>query len=851
VVHKHAARRLHFDLRLELDGVLRSWAVPKGPSPDPKEKRLAVQVEDHPLEYGDFEGLIPAGNYGAGAVILWDRGEWIPLDDPHQGLASGKLLFELRGYKLRGRWTLVKLKKSEKDWLLIKERDAWVRSGPVEWPEESVLSGLTVEALGAGETPATLVRRELERLKTPRRAVRLSALKPMLAETRESAFTRPGWLFELKLDGYRLLAAREGDAAELRTRNGGDLTATFPEVARAVRAIPAERVVLDGELVVLDPAGRPSFQLLQERAHISRAVDARSASVDHPATYFAFDLPGFEDFDLRGLALAQRKRLLRMLLPPLGPVRFLEDFAEEGEKLMEQVARMGLEGVMAKRADSPYRAGRSSEWLKIRSDRAGDFAVVGFTPPKGSRAGIGALLLADKVGGKLVYAGRAGSGLTDRQLGELRKRLDPRRLGSPPCGPPVAPAGSAGEGAGPPGAAGKARDWIRALPDLKGSSWVEPELVCEVRFKEWTREGLLRQPVFLRFRDDKTVEECERQGFPQSPPADPPPPEAARAREASRSPASQSSILFTNTDKVFWPDEGYTKGDLLEYYRAVSPWLLPYLRHRPLVLTRYPDGITGKSFYQKDAPEYAPGWVRTERMWSEHTQREIRYFVCDDEASLLYLVNLGSIPLHVWASRVESVERPDWCVIDLDPKGAPFRDVVRLARLIEELGEEIGLPTFVKTTGSTGLHVLIPLGGALTYQQSRTLAELLSRVTAQRAPEISTLVRQVSQREGKVYLDYLQNIEGQTIVAPFSVRPLPGAPVSMPLKWEEVTPALEPRRYTIRTALQRMRQMKRDPMAPVLERKPDLAAALQRLERRIRETGKEKVPPRRGRSGGG
>jgi bifunctional non-homologous end joining protein LigD len=812
VVHQHAARRLHFDLRLEMEGVLRSWAVPKGPSYDTAEKRLAVHVEDHPLEYGDFEGLIPKGNYGAGAVIVWDRGEWTPVGDPLEGLAEGKLLFELRGYKLRGLWTLVKLKKSEKDWLLIKERDAWASKDPEELPPESVLSGLTVEDLGAGRDRGEAIRRELTRLGAPRRPVEAKSVGLMLAETAERAFSREGWLFEPKLDGYRVLAARAPSEPRLLTRNGNDCAASFPEILRAVAALPFERLVLDGEVVALDDAGRPSFQRLQGRARLRRPLDIRHAAVNTPVTYYAFDLLGFEDFDLRPLPLTARKAALRRVLPPVGPLRYLEHVDDEGEALYREAERLGLEGVVGKKAGSPYRAGRSSAWLKIRSRRTGDFVVVGFTAPKGSRGGFGALHLADYLDGALVYAGRAGSGFTDKELPEVRRKLESLRRPDPPC------SGS--------------------LPADKGTTWVEPALVCEVEYTEWTDEGLLRQPVFLRFRDDKRPEECVREvgqavgrsggregSLVEEPDA------GGRERELDPPTARPPDRLtaFTNVDKVFWPDEGYTKGDLIAYYRAIAPWLLPYLRNRPLVLTRYPDGIAGKSFFQKDAPGFRPEWIRTERMWSEESQREIDYFVCDDEASLLYVVNLGTIPLHLWASRAPTLERPDWCVLDLDPKGAPFDHVVEVALAARELCRRIELPLLVKTSGSSGLHLLIPLGRQCTHEQSRSLGELLARFIVGRLPKIATIVRQVSQRDGRVYVDYLQNGSGKLIVAPFSARPLPGAPVSVPLAWREVNRRLDIRRHTIKTAPERMRKLGADPLAEVLELSPDLGAALDRL----------------------
>jgi bifunctional non-homologous end joining protein LigD len=802
VVHKHAASHLHWDLRLEMEGVLKSWAVPKGPSRDTADKRLAVKVEDHPIEYGDFEGIIPEGNYGAGAVIVWDRGRWVPIEDPQAGLAKGKLLFELKGYKLKGVWTLVKIKRGEKEWLLIKERDGEVKKD-APFPEESVLSGVTVEDLKAGGDRAAPIRKELAKLKAPARAVRVEDAQPMLAETREGPFTKAGWLFELKLDGYRVRAAREDGEAKLITRNGHDIAATFPEIARAVAALPYEHVILDGELVDLDDAGHPSFQRLQNRAKISRALEARRAAVESPATLYVFDLLAFEGFDLRPLPLERRKAILEKVLPPAGALRYSEHFETKGEALYEQVVRLGLEGIMAKKADSIYRAGRTANWLKIRADRTGDFVVVGFTRPKGSRGGFGALQLGAYVDGKLRYVGRAGSGFTERQLQDVRDKLEGAKRPTPPC---------------------------EHAPKDKETTWVEPALVVEVRYKEWTEEHLLRQPVFLRFRDDKPLIECEMPGR-----------ETGDVEEADDVPRPASpvpaprEVVFSNLDKIFWPDQRYTKGDLIEYYRAISPWLLPYLKDRPVVLTRFPDGITGKSFFQKDAPVFAPEWLRTERIWSEDTQRDIDYFVCNDVESLLYLANLGSIPLHVWGSRVESLERPDWCILDLDPKDAPFTDVVTVAKAVKKLCDHIEWPSFIKTSGSTGLHVMLPLARQVTYEQCRQLGGLLARVIATELPEIATITRQVGKRGGRVYLDYVQNGHGRLLVAPFSVRPLPGAPVSMPLAWREVTPKLDIRAFTIKNAPARMKKLKDDPLLPVLEEKPNLVRVLELLQERLGE----------------
>jgi bifunctional non-homologous end joining protein LigD len=792
VVQQHAARRVHYDFRIEMNGVLVSWAVPKGPSPNPSDKRLAVYTEDHPVEYGDFEGVIPEGNYGAGAVIVWDQGIWIPLEDPDEGMKKGKLLFELRGYKLRGKWTLVKTKQ---DWLFIKERDGYVsEQGTESFPTDSVFSGRTVEELRDGTDLAEPLSQRLTDCNTPRRVVRPSDSKVMLAETRRDAFSKPGWLFELKYDGYRLVAGCEDGNPVLLSRAGNNLTATFPDVAKAIQRLPFDDFVLDGEVVVHDDRGLPSFQRLQKRGRLSRQIEIQRAAAELPATLYVFDLLGFAGHDLRSLPLETRKAILKDMLPSVGLIRYSDHIAEQGEAMFEQVQQMRLEGIVAKKADSPYRSGRSGAWLKIRADRTDDFVVVGFTDRKGSSDGFGALHVAQFRGDELAYTGRVGTGFTAGELDEIREQLDGILREQPAC--------------------------TGALPSGQSHYWVEPDLVCEIRFRELTEDGLLRHPAFLRWRHDKTPEECHLEEEL---------PEIHEPLPVVASPAEQRTVAFSNLDKVFWPEEQYTKGDLIEYYSAVAEWLLPYLTDRPVVMTRYPDGIEGKSFFQKDAPKFAPEWIRRLRLWSDGSERELDYFVADDPESLLYIINLGTIPLHIWSSRVDTLEQPDWCILDLDPKEAPFRDVVTIARAVRKLCEAIQLPSFVKTSGSSGLHVLVPLGRRCTYEQSRTLGQLLGRVIVTELPDIATIARIPSKREGRVYIDYVQNGHGRLLVSPFCVRPLPGAPVSTPLKWREVNAKLDIHKHTIKTVPARMKRMKTDPLAAVLELEPDLDMALNLL----------------------
>lgn len=799
VTHKHAARRLHWDLRLEIDGVLRSWAVPHGPSLDPNDKRLAVMTEDHPLEYVDYEGVIPEGNYGAGAMILWDRGRWVALEPIEPGFEKGKLLFELHGHKLRGVWTLVRTKRgSGNEWLLIKKPDGAAVAGQPAFDEASILSGLTVEELKAGSERVLELQASLQTVDAPERDVALDGFKVMLAESRPRPFSDPKWLFEIKYDGYRVVSKRSGDRVRLQLRSGNDTTEAFPEIVRTLGGLPVRDFIIDGEVVVLDDDGRPNFSRLAQRAKLSRVRDIDRAVLENPVVYYAFDLIALDGYDLRKLPLHRRKHLLRQLIPGSGPVRFSDHIEREGEALFQQIEALGVEGIVAKKRDSHYRSKRDPAWQKIRSEKTDDFIIVGFTEPDGSRHGLGAVHLATNVGDQLVYCGRAGSGFSDSELTDVRALLEPDRRDKPPC---------IGD----------------SIPRRRKDRWVEPRYVCEVRYHSVTEDHHLRFPVWLRLRDDKGPDEC-RMGPPSAPP---------EAHDTPPADEGTKEVVVSNRNKLFWADEGYTKGDLLDYYEAIGPWILPYLQDRLLVLTRYPDGIQGKSFYQRNAPPFVPKWLRLETRWSEDAEREVEYFVCDDVESLLYVANMGTIPLHVWGSRIASLQTPDWCILDLDPKEAPFSDVVTIARKLHELCDEIGLPAYPKTSGSTGMHVLIPLGRQVTFDQSRQLAHLLSRIVTDELPDIATIDRVMKKRQGRVYIDFLQNGHGRVLVSPYCVRPVAGALVSTPLTWREVTAKLDYGKFDIKSVPKRMRRRKTDPMRAVLDDKPDLHSALGRLSERM------------------
>ena len=790
VVQQHSARALHYDFRLEFDGVLLSWAVPKGPSPDTQDKRLAVRTEDHPLDYVNFEGVIPEGNYGAGAVIVWDRGAYVALEDIQQGLEKGKLLFELKGYKLKGRWTLVKIKKAQKEWLLIKERDAYVDEGGTEvYPTDSVLSGRTVDGLMSGKNLSQSIVTKLKRQKVPQKSIRGAAIKPMLAESDEP-FSRPGWVFEIKYDGYRLVCCKRGDEVTLISRNGNDLTNVFPEIAECVAALPYDHFIIDGEAVVHDEQGLPSFARLQKRGRLTKRPSIMRAAVRYPASLYAFDLLAFADFDLRRQSLLLRKSFLKAVLPTVGPLKYSDHIDEHGEMMYAHAQEMGLEGLVAKAAESTYRAGRSKDWKKIKIEKTDEFAVVGYTPAKDGSDGFASLIIAQWDGEQWIYRGKVGSGFSHQELRDLWADLG----------------------------ALKPMERLASAPKEPGQHWRHPEFVVEVRFNDVTPEGVLRHPVYLRIRDDKTPKDCRlvREELLD---------ETLEVEDDD----AEVQVVFTNRDKVFWPEQGYSKGDLIDYYEAVAPRLLDFLRDRPLVMTRYPDGIEGKNFFQKDAPSYVPDWIRIETMWSDSAEREVRYFIADDVESLLYIINMGTIPLHVWASRVDKLERPDWCILDLDPKEAPFKDVIKIARCIKTVCDDIALPCYAKTSGSTGIHVLVPLGRNLTFEQCRDLGALLAQVVVSRLPKIATVTRRPSGRQGKVYIDYLQNGHGRLLVSPYSARPVPSAAVSMPLRWSEVNSKLSIERFNIKNAKSRMIRLKSDPWQDLLTQQPDLIGALDAL----------------------
>ena len=829
VVQEHWARNLHFDLRLEMEGVLKSWAVPKGPSLKAEEKRLAVHVEDHPMEYANFEGVIPAGNYGAGSVIVWDRGTYgsFKPEDIRKQYERGKLELELFGHKLGGRWTLVRMSKSVKDWLLLKKVDGAASDEDIlERAPRSVISGLTVQEMR--DVPGWLIalRDHVAALEAPRGDLRANQVEHMLATLAEQPFSRKGWVFEIKYDGVRVIAERRGEEVRMLGRSGEDITARYPEIAEALRGLMSEHFVIDGEIVAYDASGKPSFARLQKRMLLTKPRDIAAAMSRVPVRAVFFDCLALEGHDLRKIVLLDRKDCLARILPPAGVIQAGGHIEEQGEAFFEAASELGLEGIIAKRAESGYTGKRSPDWVKIKCQRRQEFVIGGYTDPKGSGRHFGALHVGVYDQGLLRHVTRVGGGFDGAMQDQIWKQLQPLARADSPFGD-----------TGPKG---------------RENHWVEPRLVCEVRFTEWTTDGGLRHPIFLGMRTDRKPEEVARESEPggegESGPgegdggagaAGADGPETARrtpgVRMAPATPdAAPREVRLSNLKKVFWPDEGYTKGDLIAYYDAVAPRMLPYLRDRPAVLTRYPDGIKGKSFFQKDAPVFVPDWVRTESVYSKDSDRDIRFFVIDDPETLRYVANMGTIPIHMWSSRSGSLERPDWLVLDLDPKGAPFSHVIEVAIALRKILEELELPSHPKTSGQAGLHIMIPLGRKYTHDECRTFARVLASLGLEAKPEISTIARSIHARGGKVYIDWGQNGHGITIVAPYSLRPIPGARASCPLKWSEVNNKLDPAKFTLKTLPKRFETMD-DPLAPVLGKGIDMGVAIAAIEKRVKK----------------
>jgi bifunctional non-homologous end joining protein LigD len=681
---------------------------------------------------------------------------------------------------------------------------------------------------------------ELDRLKAPPLSEPLTpdAFPLCLAKTADQPFDSADWLFEIKYDGVRALAIRDGGKTQLFGRNRREITQRYPEAALALDALPLRRFALDGEIVVPDESGRPSFQLLQRRINVADPREVARLSLALPVTYWVFDLLAAGDYDLRTWPLEARKELLARLVRGEGPVRFCDHVVARGRDFFAAADQASLEGIIAKRRRAAYRGIRSDDWIKIKCPRIDRFVIAGWTLPAGSRRYFGALLIGQyEPGGTLRFVSRVGTGFDEDLLHDLHDKMKSRERAVSPLSAPV------------PGQAAPPR----------GSRFCEPELVCDVRFGEWTDDGGIRHPSFIRLVPDADARACvyhgpgsdeisvgadSADGAADALPALPAGENgdnvtrkkdfSARSskRETANGTDHAAERVFTptHTDKIFWPDEGYTKGDLIHYYETIAPWMLPYLKDRPVVLTRYPDGFAGKSFFQKDAPAFAPEWIRTEKIYSEDSHREISYFVLETPEALAYMANLGAIPIHIWSSRFPHLERPDWLLFDIDPKNSTTKTAVIVAREVGDVLREIGMRPYVKTSGQKGIHVVVGLVPSYTYEQAKMFSELVARVVVARIPDAATLVRDVNARHGRVYIDYLQLGHGKTIAAPFAVRPVRGAPVSAPLEWKELRPALDPAVWNIKTMIPRMRRLKHDPFLGALTDQQRLETSLPRLE---------------------
>lgn len=875
VVQKHDATRLHYDFRLEMEGVLKSWAVPRGPSLNPEDKRLAMMVEDHPYEYKDFEGIIPPGNYGAGTVIVWDEGTYEPIETVEKGknaekhllsqLHKGSLKIRLHGKKLKGEFALVKLKSGEDNaWLMIKHRDKYASDKDVTKKNKSVQSGLTLEqveknstnvwvsnkkssstkkttaASKKSSTTTASKKKKAVKKKVPSEAEALikkgergrmpSGIIPMLSTLTDEPFDDKDWLFEIKWDGYRALGYLDGDKVEIRSRKNLSFNKKFSPVAEALQELELN-ALLDGEIVALNEEGKGDFQLLQQWQKTGQGE----------LVYYVFDILWINGYNVMNLPLYERKEILKQILPEHDMIRFSDHVPEAGKEFFAAAAKQGLEGIMAKHANSTYTPDvRTRQWLKIKTTQRQEVVIGGFTETRGSRKHFGALVLGVYDKGKLVYVGHTGSGFTEKSLAEVYKKLKPLVTTQSP--------------------------FTQKPKTNMPSTWVKPQLVGEVKFSEWTKDNILRQPIFMGLREDKDARDVHKE---KAVAVDPDAIEkesdsiqkqttaskkmqtktakkkAASSSDASKSASSRDVLLkgtekeqaviinkkeltFTNLDKLYWPADKITKRDMLNYYYQIAPYIMPYMKDRPQSLNRFPEGIKKPGFYQKDVTGKVADWIVRHDYRSESDGQKKQYLVCTDEATLLYMANLGCIEMNPWHSTIHKPDNPTWCVIDLDPGNINFDKVIETAQVIKQLADELETDVYCKTSGSTGLHIYIPLGAAYDYDQSRQLAELLVTFVHQEIPSFTSLERSPAKRKNKIYLDYLQNRSIQTIAAPYALRPKPGATASAPLYWEEVKKGLSIQDFTIKNMYDRAKETG-DLFKPVLDKGINLKKVLDKI----------------------
>ncbi|HRO43349.1 MAG TPA: DNA ligase D [Flavipsychrobacter sp.] len=835
VIQKHNASHLHYDLRIELSGVLISWAVPKGLSLDPSVKRLAMKVEDHPYDYKDFEGIIPAGNYGAGTVIVWDRGRYEPVglmsDDKKEmekyiraKLHKGELKFWLHGEKLKGAFALIKTKNSaqENAWLVYKLKDEFADKRDITIEGRSVISGLTIEEVAATSeetwksnrkskkvvpqnakpaTKKTLPNPTDKLIQQGKKSSIPAAPSPMLATLQPEPFDNPDWLFEIKWDGYRAIAKMEDGNVELSSRNGITLKKFYP-VADALEALNMN-AVLDGEIVVLDDEGRANFQMLQLWTKEQKGT----------LCFMVFDLLWYNGYDFTDISLTERKTILEKVLPENNVIKYCDHVMEKGKDFYNLSVSWGIEGIIAKKANSNYVQGkRSKNWLKLKNANVLEAVIAGFTKGRNSRKYFGALILAQYEQNEIKYIGHTGSGLDEKTTKAVYEKLMPLVTEKHP---------------------------FKTKPKTNmPATWVKPELVCEVKYQERTKDGILRIPIFLGLREDKnpmdlkqetqhleqkktTVEnEAQEVGNLTIP----------KNKKTLTIIINNKELQFTNLDKLYWKNEKITKRDMLNYYAEVMPFILTYMRDRPQSLNRHPNGIDGKSFYQKDVKGKVADWITTHGYVSESDGEQKDFLVCTNEASLMYIANLGCIEMNPWHSRIQHPDNPDWCVIDLDPDDISFEKVVETALVVKTVLDSVNVKSYCKTSGSTGLHIYVPLGAKYSYEQSKVFAEIIANIVHHELPNFTSVERSPAKRRGKIYIDYLQNRNIQTIAAPYSLRPKPMATASAPLHWSEVKKGLSIAKFTIHNMKARIKK-EGDLFTGVMGEGIDLNAVVEKLLR--------------------
>ncbi len=856
LIQKHAASHLHYDFRLELNGVLLSWAVPKGPSFDPADKRLAMHVEDHPLEYGHFEGTIPKGQYGGGTVMLWDRGTWAPVGDAQEGYRKGHLKFDLHGEKLEGRWALVKTHGSKyggkaEAWLLIKDSDEFARRGidarVVDAAPDSVASGRSMDEIAAakdnewhsnrsvrsnvraGAIAARPVHRksrstaaaskdddvkdvkDAKDLKDVRRAALPAEIAPMLATLVKTAPDGEEWIHEIKYDGYRMLSRLDKGRLQIASRNGKDWTDRFAAIGADLKQLKARSAWLDGEVCAVDKQGRSNFQTLQ---------NALSDNAAAKLVYFVFDLLYLDGYDLTGVALVERKRLLRQLVEnQAASIQYSPDVSGSGREVFTQACAQNMEGIISKHAHSTYAAGaRTRNWVKVKCSKRQEMVIGGFTDPQGSRAGFGALLLGVYAAGELRYAGKVGTGFDDATLEKIRRQLGKlEQKAAPFVNPP------------------------RGF-EAKGAHWVEPKLVAEVEFTEWSTAGALRHPSFLGLREDKQARDVKREK-PVDVAEEPAVAPAKKAGGARRKPAAKkqgspgdtgsadtvAGVRLSHPDKQLFPEAELSKLDIARYYEAVADWILPQVRKRPLSLLRCPDGWGKECFYQKHANSSVHASVT--RVQVPEGGGKATYFSADSLPALVALAQWGVIELHPWGSSMPRPAKPDRLIFDFDPADdVPWKALVKAASELKTLLEQLGLAAFLKTTGGKGLHVVVPIAPTLSWPQAKNFTKAIADLFARTFPDRYVATVSKAKRTGKIFIDYLRNAEGATAIAAYGIRARKNAPVSTPIRWDELKKDLRFDYFNVKTVPARLRKLQADPWQEFdASRKTVTAAMLKQL----------------------